>query len=162
LLTRSTRCAGLRLVFSLQIALDTPHVGHGGGSDYHTGYPEQSSHRQLGGREGVFDTSHGSFDSRTQVTGFSLAFLAAPSSLGSVCFGLGEAQVEARIAFAGPGWALVFFEEGASLANGGVDVGNKAFLLTGGMGRYTLPMWTSDLQGLAVLVVQLDLEIRQV
>jgi predicted dehydrogenase len=48
------------------------------------------------------------------------------------------------------------------LANGQFEVSHEAFLLMSWVGGNLLSLWTSDLQGLATLDIQLDLEVCQV
>ena len=78
-----------------------------------------------------------------------------------LCLSLGKAQVMALITFAGLGRTLNFFKEGAGCADGLFEVSHETFLLRGAVSRNVLPVWASHLQGLAALLIQLDLEVGQ-
>ena len=92
-------CFGL--LFRLQVALDAPHIVHGGGTDRSTGYPESASKWQFTSRERVFDIAQGGFVGGVYVATFFRYHLAATLSFRRMRFGLAKTHMAALGIFAG-------------------------------------------------------------
>lgn len=86
-------------------------------------------------------------------------FSTAATALRHLHLGQGEAQMMTFIAFARP--RRTAFHQRTGLADSRVEMGDKGFLLAGGVHRNGLPLWTGGFHRFAILV-GLNGEIGQV
>jgi len=131
-----------RVCFSLQVALDTPHVAHGGGTDQQTGHPELASHWQLSSRKGCLRLR--TLVQRRHVSyGIFALFLTASSSFRGTRISLGKAKWWYGLRLLG--WsAFVCQGQIGTLRS---EVGDEAFLPAGALDCLGLTLWQVTFTG---------------
>src|SRR3990170_7173707 len=149
-------CCPLGYALGGNVAMDSPHVGHGGRPDQHDAHPEQTTHWQLIITEGTFQGSNRGLDGSTQIAAVLPIFRDTSAASGDLSIMPVEGECPLRLALQFARRALVFESTTDTLPS--IKAGQISFVPFPCFNRYGLAMRAGDLEG-HILVRGGDLEL---
>src|SRR3989304_3933296 len=131
-------CCPLGYALGGNVAMDSPHVGHGGRPDQHDAHPEQTTHWQLIVTEWTFQGSDRGLDGNTQIAPVLPVFRNSSATSGDLSVMLVEGECSLRLALEFARWALVLASTTGTLLR--IEAGKIYFVPLPCFNRYSLAM----------------------